>query len=116
MSAALKVRTVARELRIEAIVERDGEIYLRSLPYRRGEKVEMNVRPVEPGGGRKPPLTARRLLDFGLVGMWEHRDDVGDSVTSHAYIQPPQDHGLVSLQRQPVNRAKADKRFFIASF
>lgn len=82
----MKVRTVARELRMEAIVERDGEIYLRSLPYRRGEKVEMNVRPVEPGGSRKPPLTARQLLDSGLVGMWEDRDDIGDSVTYAQYL------------------------------
>jgi len=84
---AREVRTVARELRLETIVERDGEIYLRGLPYRRGEKVEMTVRPIKPSEARKPPLTARRLLASGLVGMWKDREDIGDSVAYARYLR-----------------------------
>jgi len=78
---------VAREVRLETIVECDGEIHLRGLPYRRGEKVEMTVRPIRQGGERRPVLTARSLLASGLVGMWKDREDIGDSVVYARHLR-----------------------------
>jgi hypothetical protein len=78
VQTAGEVSIVVRELRLETVVERDGEIYLHDLPFRKGEKVQMTVRPVK-AGQAKPPLTARHLLASGLVGMWKDREDIGDS-------------------------------------
>jgi len=73
-------------LNLEAVVERDGEIRLHDLPFRKGEKVEMTVRPVKIGGAKKA-LTARQLLASGLVGMWKDRDDIGDSTAYARYLR-----------------------------
>jgi hypothetical protein len=34
-----------------------------------------------PAPAQPAPLTARALLQSGLVGVWADRDDIGDSVT-----------------------------------
>lgn len=66
-------------MRIEKTLEKDGEIVLKGLPYRKGEKVELIVlsgpsEQQEPRG-----MTAEDLLNSGLVGMWKDRKDIGDS-------------------------------------
>lgn len=66
-------------IRIHKVVEKDGEILLTGLPYRKGQHVEM-VLLMEPSAmlGR-PRLTAHRLLRSGLIGLWKDRKDLGDS-------------------------------------
>lgn len=65
-------------IRITTTIEQDGEIHLSNLPLKKGQQVEMivltNVLPPEP-----VPLTAARLLESGLIGLWEDRDDIDDS-------------------------------------
>lgn len=65
-------------IRITTTIEQDGEIHLSNLPLKKGQQVEMivltNVLPPEP-----VPLTAARLLESGLIGLWDDRDDIDDS-------------------------------------
>lgn len=62
-------------VRITSVIEKDGEIRLTGLPYKKGESVEAILL----SSGRKP-LTAGDLLNSEVVGMWADRDDIGDSV------------------------------------
>lgn len=66
-------------IRLRQAVEKDGEIFLTGLPYKKGQQIEMillrEVRPPQNG----VRLTARQLLHSELIGLWEDRDDIGDS-------------------------------------
>ena len=66
-------------IHLHKIVEKDGEISVTGLPYKKAQAVEMTLR-VEPSGmyGRSP-LTARKLLQSGLIGLWRERADIRDS-------------------------------------
>jgi len=65
-------------IHIRAIVERDGEILIQGLPCKKGQQVDISVQiPAE--HPRTMPLTARALLDSGLVGLWADRDDINRS-------------------------------------
>ena len=63
---------------IEKVVEKDGEIKLTGLPFKKGERVELTLSTesteAEPGFP-----TASELLHSGLVGIWKKRDDIKDS-------------------------------------
>ncbi|MBI3537064.1 MAG: hypothetical protein HY070_05855 [Chloroflexi bacterium] len=62
-------------LRIHTTLERDGEIFLTGLPFRKGEGVEMIVR----GESTKPHLTARALRSSELIGLWKNRKEIRNS-------------------------------------
>lgn len=66
-------------IRLQKAVEKDGEILLTGLPYKKGQQVEMillsEIGPAQNGSR----LTARQLLHSELVGRWEDRSDIGDS-------------------------------------
>ena len=64
-------------IRRHAIVQKGGEISLTGLPFNEGQSVEIIV--LAETAPDKPLLTARALLDSGLVGMWKDRTDMGDS-------------------------------------
>ena len=66
-------------IRLYKTVEKDGELTVTGLPFRRGARVEMILMPET--GTERPPLTMRALLASGLIGIWKDRDDIGDSVT-----------------------------------
>jgi hypothetical protein len=66
-------------IRIYTTIEQDGEIHLENLPVKRGQRVEMIVLPELTAITQRPPLTAADLLDSGLVGLWEGREDIADS-------------------------------------
>ena len=66
-------------MRLRKVVERDGEIFVTGLPYKKGQYVEM-ILLVEPSAmPRRPRLTARRLLHSRLIGLWQDRKDFQDS-------------------------------------
>lgn len=66
-------------VRIEKVIEKDGEINLTGLPFKKGERVELTVS-AEPHEQVVPPYgTARDLLHSEIIGMWKDRDDIGDS-------------------------------------
>jgi hypothetical protein len=66
-------------IRIEKILEKDGEIILKGLPYRKGQKVELIVLGGVPNETEPQGIPASDLLKSGLVGMWKNRDDIRDS-------------------------------------
>lgn len=66
-------------IRIHKIVEKDGEISVTGLPFKRGQVVEVIVMSEPPIVDERPYMTARDLLNSSLVGMWEDREDIGDS-------------------------------------
>ena len=67
-------------IRIQATIERDGEVHLSNLPVKRGQQVELSIQITSvPVDG--PRLTAQQLLASDLLGMWQDRMDIGDSIT-----------------------------------
>ena len=65
--------------KIQQIVEQDGEVTVRGLPCKRGQRVEMIVLlDSETAEGQRLP-TMRDLLGSGLAGMWADRTDIADS-------------------------------------
>jgi len=66
-------------IRIRKVLQKNGELLLKGLPYRKGQKVELIVLsgPTEEQQPRGIP--ASELLKSGLVGMWKDREDIGDS-------------------------------------
>jgi len=66
-------------IRINKLVEKDGEISLTDLPVRKGQQVEMVILLKTPDKPKKKIMTARDLLNSDLIGMWKDRD-IKDSV------------------------------------
>ncbi len=61
------------------VIAKDGEIMLSGLPFKEGQAVEIIVlhQPATPSPQTR--LTVRRLRQSGLIGLWQDRDDIGDS-------------------------------------
>lgn len=65
-------------LRVEQVLERDGELDVKGLPYKKGQLVEIILLP-QPTKRRRPLLTVGEFKKSGLIGMWKDRDDIQDS-------------------------------------
>jgi hypothetical protein len=61
------------------IITQEGEVLITGLPFRKGETVQIIVflQPTTPLPRTR--LTVRHLRRSGLIGMWQDRDDIGDS-------------------------------------
>ncbi len=68
-----------KTLHVHKIIEKDSEIHLTNLPYKKGQQVEIIVQPEPTEGEGRRPLTARQLLNSGLIGLWKDRTDIKDS-------------------------------------
>ena len=66
-------------LSVDATIDRDGEISVKGLPFKKGEHVKMTI-VREPGTKERLALTGRSLLASRLVGIWADRTDIDDSV------------------------------------
>jgi hypothetical protein len=66
-------------VQVQQAMARDGEILITGLPYKRGQAVEVIV--FLPSTTPQPHarLTVGQLRRSGLIGLWEDRDDIGDS-------------------------------------
>ncbi|MBW1800400.1 MAG: hypothetical protein JRJ85_06675 [Deltaproteobacteria bacterium] len=66
-------------IRIQKVVEKDGEILMKGLAFKKGQHVEMilQVEPSDAPGHRH--LTSDRLSSSKLIGLWKDRKDIGDS-------------------------------------
>ena len=68
-------------MRLHRVIEKDGELLITDLPCKKGQRVEVIVL-TEPSATPRPArLTAKRLLESGLVGLWQDRKDITDSAT-----------------------------------
>ena len=68
-------------IRLQQIIEKDGEIHLSNLPVFQGQEVEVIIL-ISPLPVPKTTFTVRQLLDSGLIGVWENRTDIKDSLIS----------------------------------
>jgi len=66
-------------VQVKQVMTEDGEVLLTGLPFKKGQTVEAIVFAQPTGFPPCPRLTVGRLCRSGLVGMWEDRDDIGDS-------------------------------------
>ena len=66
-------------VQVQQVMARDGEILITGLPYKRGQAVEVIIflPPATPQPHAR--LTVGRLRKSGLIGLWQDRDDIGDS-------------------------------------
>jgi len=64
-------------IRLHRVIEKDGELSITGLPFNKGAELEITVQQANPTA--RQPLTARRLLESGLVGLWKDRTDIDDS-------------------------------------
>lgn len=66
-------------VQIQQVITKDGEILITGLPYKRGQAVEviLFLPPTTPRPRAR--LTVGRLRKSGLIGLWQDRDDIGDS-------------------------------------
>ena len=66
-------------VQVQQVMARDGEILITDLPYKRGQAVEVIILlpPVTPRPRAR--LTVGRLRKSGQIGLWQDRDDIGDS-------------------------------------
>jgi len=63
---------------IEKVMEKDGEIKITGLPFKKGERVELTLSS-EAAEASQHGIKASELLRSGLVGIWKNRDDIKDS-------------------------------------
>jgi len=66
-------------VQVQQVIARDGEILITGLPYRRGQAVEVIVFLQPPAPQPRARLTVGDLRRSGLIGLWQDRDDIGDS-------------------------------------
>ena len=66
-------------IRIHKIVEKDGEILVTGLPYKKGQSIEVILLPESSTKSMRKNLTARELFNSGLIGLWKDREDIKDS-------------------------------------
>jgi hypothetical protein len=67
-------------IRINKLVEKDGEISITGLPYKKGQHIEMIILPESSNVPEGNYMTVKDLLESGLVGIWKDRKDIKDSV------------------------------------
>jgi hypothetical protein len=66
-------------IRIHKVVEKDGEITMTGLPFKKGQRVEMILMPEVASTPQRPKLTTRQLRRSVLIGLWKDRTDIQDS-------------------------------------
>lgn len=66
-------------IRLHKLIEKDGQIMLKDLPFKKGQSVEMIVMIDSNDKSAARPLTASKLRSSGIVGLWKDRDDIKNS-------------------------------------
>jgi hypothetical protein len=68
-------------IRLKRIIKKSGELHLNNLLVEEGQQVELLLlfTPKTKTKSKKQ-LTARQLLNSGLIGMWKNRTDITDSL------------------------------------
>ena len=66
-------------VQVKQVITKDGEVLLTGLPFKKGQSVEIIVFPQPTTPLPRARLTVGRLRQSGLIGLWQDRDDIGDS-------------------------------------
>lgn len=67
-------------IRRQQTIQKRGELTIRNLPVEEGQQVEVLLLFTPSQTSKRPRLTARQLLQSGLIGLWKDREDITDSV------------------------------------
>jgi len=68
-------------VRLQRVIEKDGELLLTDLPCKKGQQVEVIILSEPLASPQLQRLTAKRLLESRVIGLWQDREDVTDSAT-----------------------------------
>lgn len=67
-------------IRVQQIIQKNGELLIKDLPVVAGQQVEVLLLLTPTASKPKQPrMTAKALLNSGLVGLWGDRTDITDS-------------------------------------
>jgi hypothetical protein len=66
-------------IRLHQLIEKDGQIILNNLPFKKGQSIEMIVLVDSNDKSAAQTLTAKKLRTSGLIGLWKDRDDIKNS-------------------------------------
>ena len=66
-------------IRRQQTIQKRGELTIRNLPVEEGQQVEVLLLFTPSPTSKRPRLTARQLLQSGLIGLWKDREDITDS-------------------------------------
>ncbi len=66
-------------VRLQKVIEKDGELLLTELPCKKGQRVEVIVLAEPLASAPLSKLMAKQLLESGVVGLWQDREDITDS-------------------------------------
>jgi hypothetical protein len=91
-------------IRLQQTIQKNGELLITDLPVLEGQKVEVLVLFTPVAGNQRPRLTARELRNSALIGLWQNRTDITDSV---AYARQLREQA----QRRYDQRIKNDTDF-----
>ena len=72
-------------IRIQKVDEKDGEIQMKGLPFKKGQHIEMSLL-VEPTEA-PTHLTSEQLSSTRLIGLWKDRKDIGEAEYCHPFAQ-----------------------------
>ena len=85
-------------VQVHQVLAKDGEIRITGLPYKKGQAVEVIVLLPPAASPPRARLTVGRLRKSGLIGLWQDRDDIGDSsVYARQLRQEAQERGEIRL-------------------
>jgi hypothetical protein len=66
-------------IRVEKVIEKDGEIIMKGLPFKKGQHVELIFLTEPKDISGKGHITSSRLKSSGFIGLWKGRNDIIDS-------------------------------------
>ena len=83
-------------IRMRQTVQKKGELIIRNLPVEEGQEVEVLLLLPSTERSKLPRLTARKLLNSGLIGLWKEREDIPDSASYARQLreQAQRRHGM----------------------
>ncbi len=72
-------------IQIYKTLKEDGEIHINNIPYKKGSKIILVIKPATTDK-ESQKFTARHLLESNLVGMWKNRKDIPKDSSQFARI------------------------------
>lgn len=85
-------------VQVQQVMAKDGEVLITGLPYKKGQSVGILVFLQPTASSPRGRLTVGRLRQSGLIGLWQDRDDIGDSsVYARQLREQAQQRGEIPL-------------------
>ncbi len=88
-------------IRMQQTIKRKGELTIRNLPIEKGQQVEVLLLFTASKKAR-PRLTARKLLNSSLIGLWKERQDIGDSASFARQLREQAQKRPNIMQQSPI--------------